>query len=388
MSISLKLSELDTPSLLIDKAKLFESIDYCQRRAHELGVNWRPHVKTHKCAPIAAMQVQGMFGGITVSTVKEAEYMFDEEGITDIIYAVGIAPQKLPRIALLNSRGADVKIILDNLASAMAVSEFCRAHNTRIGVLLEIDCDGHRSGLKPDDPALMTVAKALTDGAVFKGVLTHAGDSYLSRNREELEACAANEVHQIMKAANVLKDAGYPCEIVSVGSTPTFTAVKDTEGVTEYRSGVGVFHDLVMAGLNVCKVEEIALSVLVTVIGHQPQKGWIITDGEHTRYIMSQIAEDFREMKCNREDNFCCGGGGGFNGIGKFRPQRDKGLYMKLQIRETGAKMVISPCHNCWDAIRDMMEVYHVHDIKWSFLKPIIIDMMIVPDHLKPQDDE
>ena len=110
---------------------------------------------------------------------------------------------------------------------------------------------------------------------------------------------------------------------------------------------------------------------------------------EHTRYIMSQIAEDFREMKCNREDNFCCGGGGGFNGIGKFRPQRDKGLYMKLQqIRETGAKMVISPCHNCWDAIRDMMEVYHVHDIKWSFLKPIIIDMMIVPDHLKPQDDE
>ena len=92
MSISLKLSELDTPSLLIDKAKLFENIDYCQRRAHELGVNWRPHVKTHKCAPIAAMQVQGMFGGITVSTVKEAEYMFDEEGITDIIYAVGIAP--------------------------------------------------------------------------------------------------------------------------------------------------------------------------------------------------------------------------------------------------------------------------------------------------------
>ena len=82
-------------------------------------------------------------------------------------------------------------------------------------------------------------------------------------------------------------------------------------------------------------------------------------------------------------------GAGGFNGIGKFRPQRDKGLYMKLQqIRETGAKMVISPCHNCWDAIRDMMEVYHVHDIKWSFLKPIIIDMMIVPDHLKPQDDE
>ena len=62
----------------------------------------------------------------------------EEEGIKDIIYAVGIAPQKLTRIALLNSRGANVKIILDNLASAMAVSEFCRTHNTKIGVLLEM----------------------------------------------------------------------------------------------------------------------------------------------------------------------------------------------------------------------------------------------------------
>lgn len=279
MSISLKLSELDTPSLLIDKVKLFENIDFCQRRAHELGVNWRPHVKTHKCAPIASLQVRGMFGGITVSTVKEAEYMFDELGITDIVYAVGIAPNKLQRVALLNSRGADVKILVDNLASAMTVSEFCRTHKTAIGVLLEIDCDGHRSGLVPEDPLLVTVAKALSDGAHFKGVLTHAGDSYAAKSREELEVCADNEVRRINEAANRLREAGLVCEIVSVGSTPTFTAAKQAHGVTEYRSGVGVFQDLVMAGLNVCRVDEIALSVLVTVIGHQPEKGWIITDG-------------------------------------------------------------------------------------------------------------
>ena len=44
--------------------------------------------------------------------------------------------------------------------------------------------------------------------------------------------------------------------------------------------------------------------------------------------------------------------------------------------------MVISPCHNCWDAIRDMMEVYEEHNIKWSFLKPLLVDMMIIPDHI------
>ena len=62
---------------------------------------------------------------------------------------------------------------------------------------------------------------------------------------------------------------------------------------------------------------------------------------------------------------------------------------MKLQqIRETGAKMVISPCHNCWDAIRDMMEEYEIHNIKWSFLKPLLVDMIQIPDNIEhvPQE--
>jgi len=67
--------------------------------------------------------------------------------------------------------------------------------------------------------------------------------------------------------------------------------------------------------------------------------------------------------------------------------QRDIGLKVKRdQILATGAKFVISPCHNCWDAIRDMEEVYKV-GIKWSFLKPLLINMVEVPEHLKPEDE-
>lgn len=104
------------------------------------------------------------------------------------------------------------------------------------------------------------------------------------------------------------------------------------------------------------------------------------------REIMSYIAEDFREMTPCKEHNFCCGGGGGFNGIGCYREQRNKGLKTKRdQILATGAKLVIAPCHNCWDAIRDMEEVYKI-DIRWSFLKPLLLKMVVVPDHLKPED--
>ena len=110
--------------------------------------------------------------------------------------------------------------------------------------------------------------------------------------------------------------------------------------------------------------------------------------GKYTREILSYIAEDFREMEENMEYNYCCGGGGGFNGIGLYRKQRNAGLVHKRdQILATGAKLVIAPCHNCWDAIRDLEEEFHI-GIRWSFLKPLVLGMAIVPDHMKPQEEE
>lgn len=104
------------------------------------------------------------------------------------------------------------------------------------------------------------------------------------------------------------------------------------------------------------------------------------------REIMSYIAEDFREMEPCKEHNFCCGGGGGLNGIGRYRKERNVGMKVKRdQIIATGAKLVIAPCHNCWDAIRDIEEVYKI-GIRWSFLKPLLLKMIIVPDHLKPEE--
>ena len=94
-----------------------------------------------------------------------------------------------------------------------------------------------------------------------------------------------------------------------------------------------------------------------------------------------------REMSPCREHNFCCGGGGGFNGLGRYRQQRNIGLKIKRdQILATGAKLVIAPCHNCWDAIRYLEEVFKI-GIRWSFLKPLLIKMIEVPEHLKPPEE-
>jgi Fe-S oxidoreductase len=109
-----------------------------------------------------------------------------------------------------------------------------------------------------------------------------------------------------------------------------------------------------------------------------------------TREILTYLVEPgyFVEMSPSKEHNYCCGGGGGFNGVGKYREQRNVALLKKLeQIQNTGAKLVIAPCHNCWDAIRDLEEEYQI-GIRWTFLKPLVIEQMIVPDHLKPKEEE
>ena len=69
-----------------------------------------------------------------------------------------------------------------------------------------------------------------------------------------------------------------PCPEVSAGSTPTLMSATRFDGLTEFRAGVCVFFDLFQAGVGVCGTDEIALSVLATVIGHQSEKGWTITD--------------------------------------------------------------------------------------------------------------
>ncbi|EHP43473.1 alanine racemase domain-containing protein [Cupriavidus basilensis OR16] len=260
------------------RQRMQHNIDRMQQRMEMLGVRFRPHVKTSKCTAVVRAQLAAGAHGITVSTLKEAE-QFLAAGVTDIFYAVGMAPHRLPQALALRRRGCNLKILTDGVASAQAIADFGRANCEAFDVWIEIDTDGHRSGIQPEDSALLEVGRVLHDGGMrLGGVLTHAGSSYELDTPEALTALAERERVGCVRAAERLRAEGLPCPGVSVGSTPTALAAVQFQGVTEVRAGVYVLFDLVMNNIGVCTTDEIALSVLTTVIGHQSDKGWIIVD--------------------------------------------------------------------------------------------------------------
>lgn len=269
------LSELPTPSLLLDRARLDANIARMRGHLARLGVPLRPHVKTAKSFEVIRRALDGQPGGVTVSTLAEAREAA-AAGVTDILYAVGIVPAKLPEVAALRRSGVDLAIILDAPETARAVAAF---GDGPLPALVEIDSDGHRAGLRPGDPRLIETAGILAEAGALRGVMTHAGGSYSCRTGAELRAMALREREQLLAAAHRIEAAGLPCPVRSAGSTPTALFAESAEGLSEMRAGVYMFNDLVMAGLGVCRIEDIALSVLVSVIGRQADKGLVVTDG-------------------------------------------------------------------------------------------------------------
>lgn len=276
--MQIDLRTLETPLLVLDQHKMNANIARMRSQLGRLGVRFRPHVKTSKSIDVVRRVLGSPTGPITVSTLKEAEY-FAGFGFTDILYAVGITPNKFEHVFDLRARGVALAVILDSVEMAATLAAYASERKLSLDVMIEIDCDGHRSGVQPGSDDLNVIAQHLAAGKLtLKGVITHAGNSYSCKSLDAIAAMARQERDAAVGCARQLRELGYSCPEVSVGSTPTAYFADDLTGVTEVRAGVFVFGDLVMAGLGVVDPQDIAVSVLTSVVGHQKEKGWIIVD--------------------------------------------------------------------------------------------------------------
>jgi len=273
------LERLETPCLVLDVERLERNCQRMLARAGALGVKLRPHLKTAKSVEVASRAVDGSCS-ITVSTLKEAEH-FARHGYADIVCATAVVPAKLAHAMRIQAaHGFDLILVTDSLAVVREAAHFAAANGTAFAFLVEVDCGEHRSGLSPTDAAVVEIARAIEEAPQlkFRGVLTHAGHSYGTNEPAEVAKIAAIERDAAVTAAARIRGAGIACDIVSVGSTPTALHADHLRGVTEVRAGIYMVWDLAQLSRSMCREDEIAVSVLASVIGHNRQGRALILD--------------------------------------------------------------------------------------------------------------
>ena len=263
----MRLGDLSTPCLVLERPILVRNLAQMAAAVARHGVALRPHMKTAKSIDVARLAGAGA-SGITVSTLAEARY-FAAHGLRDILYAVGITPQKLDQVAAID---AGILVITDDPEMARIIA----AHPSGVRALIEVDSGEHRGGMGAGEARLLEVASRL--GPRLAGVMTHGGHSYAGRTVGDMAVIAEQERLTVVQAAERLQAVGHVVGIVSMGSSPTALHAEHLEGVTELRAGVYMFGDLFQAEILTHRVEDIAVTVLASVIGLRPGEHRLLLD--------------------------------------------------------------------------------------------------------------
>src|SRR5437016_8768576 len=266
--------EIETPALLLHLDVVERNVRSMADRARRLGVTLRPHAKTHKCVSLGRLQLEHGARGLTVATTVEAA-VFARGGVRDLTGAFPIDPGHIAPVRRLGlETGATLRVVVDDLATAQALA------GSGLHVWLKVDCGHHRAGADPSGPYALAVARELAreQGLTFDGILSHSGHAYRTTSKPEAAQVAEQERSVMLEFAERLRREGISVREISVGSTPAMAAAERLDGVTEARPGNYVFYDRTMVLIGCCEPADVGVTVLATVVSHQPGAAHFIVD--------------------------------------------------------------------------------------------------------------
>ena len=269
-------SDLPTPQVLIDRARLMRNMEAAQTLANGASVKLRPHAKTHKSPIIAKWQIDRGAIGVCCAKVGEAE-VFVGAGIDNIRLPYPVNPSNAIRLLALMDY-ATISIIVDHLDVARGWSEAMQRAGRRLDVLIKVDVGFHRCGIDPsgDDALGFVQAIAPMPGLRLRGLLSHAGHGYHAVSEQELCEVAQREAETLVGLRDKAAASGIALEEISVGATPTLRFSVRQRGLTELRPGNYVYFDRTQVALGAASLDDCALTVLATVVSKHP--GRIILD--------------------------------------------------------------------------------------------------------------
>ena len=273
-----RIQDLDTPTLLVDLDRLQKNISGWQAAMDACGVKFRPHIKTHKTAEIALMQMAAGARGIICSKISEAE-PFAAAGIDDICIAYPVFGEpKWRRIAEMAKQGVRMTVNCDNAVSAQGLSAAAVAAKVTINIQLDLDTGLHRGGVPVADiSAIERLARTIRQlpGLEFDGITTFR--SMATQETRTPQDAGHDEGRVMVSVAEKLRGAGIEVREVTAGSTPTGKYVAEVPGITEARAGTYVFNDLMQLASG-AQEDELALTVLCAVVSHNARE-WLTVDG-------------------------------------------------------------------------------------------------------------
>ncbi len=283
-------TEVDTPALLVDLTVMEDNIQRLQRASDQAGLQVRPHIKSHKTPEIAQMQVRAGAVGVTCAKIGEAEVMASA-GLEDIFIAnCLIGAPKMRRLVALAKRTPKLSISVESMECARAASEAFEAAGMTLEVLVELNAGADRTGKEPGDIVDFANQVAQLPALEIVGVMGYGSNfAYTRRGHEELLKGAAEEAAFIGAVAADLAKAGHRMDRISGGSTPTAGRYKKGCGLTEIRSGTYLLNDMNQVDIGSCTIEQVALSILATVVAHPTPDRAIIDAG--TKSLDQQVGQ-------------------------------------------------------------------------------------------------
>ncbi|KAK5888689.1 hypothetical protein CesoFtcFv8_014755 [Champsocephalus esox] len=350
------LSSLCTPALVVDVDKVKRNALRMIERCQNLGVQLRPHMKTHKTLECADIMTGGSRRCIVVSTLAEACFYADH-GFDDILYAYSLPLDKVERCADLSERLDLFQILLDHPHALDELKKRPLRDGRLWHVWLKLDCGNGRAGVLHSQPEAISLAQAIvgTKGVELTGVYAHCGNSYNCRGVEQIQAVAQETTDLTLQFMEKLKASGITCKS-SIGSTPSCShPVKDMGKLSEVHPGNYGFYDVQQSVIGSCTLEEVAVKVLTRVIGHCPHRnqllidcGWcgLSLDGAGklpTGYAVIEGHPDLKLLSMTQEH-------------GQVEPISGPLDYSKFPL---GSLLTLIPYHSCATAV--MHPVYHVH---------------------------
>jgi D-serine deaminase-like pyridoxal phosphate-dependent protein len=257
------LETLETPAALVDVDRAEANLRRVDAYARQHGLTWRPHTKTHKVPELAARQLQAGASGVTVATPHEAEVMATVAEDVLLAYApVGAA--RLARLMRL-PRHVRLTVALDSSEALAGLSEAAARAGRTVGVLVELDLGMRRVGVQTPEDAVALAREVRGAGAVaYRGVTFYPG--HIRSPLGEQGPVLSGVSRQLGAFIEALSAAGLRPEVVSGGSTPTLWRSHEVAGLTEIRPGLNIFYDRNSAFVGACAWDEVAYSVLATVV--------------------------------------------------------------------------------------------------------------------------